>query len=127
MLNIEYAVESKRLLDGDWDRVDDGRGWSSRNGRGYSLDEATEEALSITEDVRHRSPGYSTSVARVVQRGVTGWEPVPTGPEPFTTDEPMTDEERVLYILRASLHHLPNEAAQRHIAQSIIAALREQE
>jgi hypothetical protein len=39
----------------------------------------------------------------------------------------MTDEERVLYVLRSSLHAstLPNEAAQRHIAQAIIGALRD--
>lgn len=65
MTHTEWAVETRTLDDGPYDRLDDGSGWSNRRGVKYTKEEA------YAEVAKYRGRGD----ARVVKRTVSEWEP----------------------------------------------------
>lgn len=77
-ITTEYAVQTKTFLDGDFDRTDDGRGWSDRRGKPYTLEEAEEVASKFVRYVSTRFPDNeeTTRTARVVTRTVSEWKEV---------------------------------------------------
>jgi hypothetical protein len=60
----EFAVETKTFFDGPWDRIDDGRGWTDRYGKPYTLEEAQAETRERRDPRDHR---------RVIHRFVSPW------------------------------------------------------
>lgn len=71
----EWAVQERSTFDGPWARVDDGRGWSHRHGKGYTEAEARAEAATRYNNV---DPALWR---RVVTRAVTVWLPALTPKE----------------------------------------------
>ncbi|MBF4549490.1 hypothetical protein [Pseudoclavibacter sp. VKM Ac-2888] len=68
----QFAIQEKTFLDGEYDRLDTGAGWSNRRGRRYTEAEAHARA--------ERQSNLSRSIpTRVMRRFVTEYEPVDAG------------------------------------------------
>ncbi|WP_271983593.1 hypothetical protein [Pseudoclavibacter terrae] len=68
-VTAQFAIQEKTFLDGDYDRLDTGAGWSNRRGRRYTEAEAHARA--------ERQSGLSRPIpTRVMRRFVTQYEPV---------------------------------------------------
>jgi hypothetical protein len=65
---IEWAVQERTVVDGPWDRIDDGAGWSNRYGRLYT----EEEARDICVKAESRQFLWRRVVTRTVRYG--SWE-----------------------------------------------------
>lgn len=68
-VTAQFAIQEKTFLDGDYDRLDTGAGWSNRRGHRYTEAEAHARA--------ERQSSLSRPIpTRVMRRFVTEYEPV---------------------------------------------------
>lgn len=72
---VEYAVATRTFVNGEFDRIDTGREWSGRSGKGYSYHEAIMLITQENMNEQRRTGNLDTVGAILMTREVTAWKP----------------------------------------------------